>query len=206
MFVTFEGTEGAGKSAVLHRLQEEQGAERWRASGFPEAIFTREPGAGDLGPQIRKLLLESDSLDPSAELYLFLADRASHVATVIRPALAEGKLVLCDRHADSTIVYQGYGRGIDLDFLRQANSIATYGLKPDKTFLFDLDPEIGLSRIQSKDRLDREPLEFHRKIREGFLKEAEREPNRWVKLDASVTLDRLFEETWEALCSLLRKH
>lgn len=204
MFVTFEGTEGAGKSAVMSLLRAERSSDRWLRAGLPEPVFTREPGAGVIGPAIRKILLESESLNAPEELFLFLADRSSHVATVVRPAIATGKLVLCDRYADSTIVYQGYGRGIDLSFLKLANAMATQGTVPDRTFLFDVDPEIGLARIHSKDRLDREPLEFHRLIREGFLQEANLEPNRWRILDASLSLDALFEQVWIELTELCR--
>lgn len=179
MFVTFEGPEGAGKSTAIGKV-----AAELRQLGR-RVRLTREPGSGELGPQIRKILLDSASLGNAEELFLFLTDRANHVSTVVRPALDQGDIVLCDRFSDSTVVYQGYGRGIDLEFLRQANALATGGLRPDLTLLFDIDPENGLSRLQSLDRLDREPIEFHRRIREGFLSEASREPERWRIVDAS---------------------
>ncbi|HWA82195.1 MAG TPA: dTMP kinase [Fimbriimonadaceae bacterium] len=179
MFVTFEGPEGGGKSTLIQSLAAGlQGQNR-------EVVVTREPGAGPVGASIREILLHGDHLDPKAELFLFLADRAQHVSGLIRPALERGAWVLCDRHADSTVVYQGYGRGLDLDQLRAWNRFATGGLVPDVTFLLDLDPSAGLARIAAKDRLDAEPLEFHRRIRNGFLSEARLDPTRWVVLDAS---------------------
>lgn len=176
MFVTFEGPEGSGKSTAIKTVA--------TALGRP-CITTREPGAGDVGRRIRELLLEGEAIDPRCELFLFLADRAQHIGAIIRPALDLGEIVLCDRHADSTVVYQGYGRGLDLDWLRSLNAYATDGLKPDLTLLFDIDPEIGLARVSEKDRLDRESLDFHQRVRGGFLKEASREPGRWTILNAS---------------------
>ena len=178
MFITFEGPEGAGKSTLIRNLAREL------AEQGKQICLTREPGAGEFGTQVRKLLLEGEDVAPLAELFLFLADRAQHVAKIIEPALAHGAWVLCDRHADSTIVYQGYGRGLDLETLRNLNAMATDGRKPDLTFLLDLPAEKGLQRITNPDRLDREPLSFHQAIRNGFLAEAEREPARWRILDA----------------------
>ncbi|HEY0866836.1 MAG TPA: dTMP kinase [Fimbriimonas sp.] len=179
MFVTFEGPEGAGKSTVLATV-----AEALRASGR-EVLTTREPGSGRLGQGIRELLLHGGEMPAESELFLFLADRSNHVRTIVRPALERGEIVLCDRFADSTLVYQALARGLDEAFIREANAFATGGLKPDVTFLLDLAPEIGLSRLESKDRLDAEPLEFHRRVREGFLAEASRDPARWRILEAS---------------------
>lgn len=178
MFVSFEGPEGAGKTTLIGGL-----ADLLRSRGV-EVLVTREPGSGQVGSSIRDILLHGGELDPKAELFLFLADRAQHVSSLIRPALAKGAWVLCDRHADSTVVYQGYGRGLDLGLLREWNRFATGGLKPDKTILLDVDPSVGLARIVAKDRLDSEPIEFHEKIRQGFLAEARLEPERWVVVDA----------------------
>ncbi len=179
MFITFEGPEGAGKTTLIKSV-----AEHLKAKG-KDVLVTREPGAGSVGKSIREILLHGETLDPKCELFLFLADRSQHVATIIQPHLELGGVVLCDRHADSTVVYQGYGRGLDLETLRAWNRFATGGLVPDLTFLLDLEPEIGLARIQDKDRLDSEPIEFHRKIRNGFLAEAALSPERWRILDAS---------------------
>lgn len=190
MFITFEGPEGAGKSTQLARL-----AGRLRDAGR-NVVMTREPGGGTLGPAIRALLLEGEDVPPRSELFLFLADRAAHVQNVVRPAIARGDLVLCDRHADSTVVYQGYGRGMDVEQLRNLNALATEGLVPDLTLLFDLPAEQGLARLNDRDRLDREPLEFHKRVRQGFLDEAAREPERWVVFDARQDVETLDSLVW----------
>lgn len=190
MFITFEGPEGAGKSTQLARL-----AGRLRDAGR-NVVMTREPGGGTLGPAIRALLLEGEDVPPRSELFLFLADRAAHVQNVVRPAIARGDLVLCDRHADSTVVYQGYGRGMDVEQLRNLNALATEGLVPDLTLLLDLPAEQGLARLNDRDRLDREPLEFHQRVRQGFLDEAAREPERWVVFDARQDVETLDSLVW----------
>lgn len=196
MFITFEGPEGGGKSTLLRTL-----AAQLVAQGR-EVVCTREPGAGALGGEIRRWLLESESLDERAELFLFLADRSQHWSQLIAPALARGAVVLCDRHADSTVVYQGYARGHDLDLLRRLNALATQGHTPALTFLLDLDPAMGLGRAKG-DRMDREPLEFHQRVREGFLTESQRDPARWVILDASQPADQVAERAWQELSARL---
>ena len=179
MFVTFEGPEGAGKSTALRAV----------ATGLRErgrkVLETREPGSGEVGKAIREILLHGGDLEPRAELLLFLADRAQHVARVVRPALARGEIVLCDRHADSTFVYQGVARGLEPGFVRAGNAFATGGLVPDLTVLFDLPAEIGLARLQNPDRMDALPLEFHRRVRQGFLDLAAAEPGRFRVVDAT---------------------
>lgn len=187
MLVTFEGVEGAGKSRLSDAL-----ADYFNRRGV-SVVQTREPGAGELGRKIRELLLSGNEVPALSEIFLFLADRASHVTTIIKPALAEGKLVLCDRFADSTIVYQGYARGFDIDWLRGLNRIATDGITPDLTLLLDLDPEVGIERQHKRDRLDSEPVEFHQRVRAGFLKEAERDSSRWVIIDAQSDFEAVFE-------------
>lgn len=193
MFVTLEGPEGAGKSTLIASL-----AEAIRARG-KSVVATREPGGGPMGPAIRRLLLDSTSVPQAAELFLFLADRADHVAAVIRPALERGDVVLCDRFSDSTIVYQGYARGFPIDEVRRLCDLSSGGLKPDLTLLLDLPVSDGLSRITSKDRLDSEPVEFHERVRAGFLAEAGREPHRWHTLDATLPASRVLEEALAAL-------
>lgn len=192
-FITFEGPEGSGKTTLIARLA--QAAKE----DFGEVLLTREPGDGPVGPSIRKLLLEDASLDPWTETFLFLADRAQHCRDVIQPALSRGALVLCDRFADSTLAYQGYGRGLNIELLRQLNEIAKGEIHPDLTFLLDLDPSIGLERLGAKNRLDREPIEFHRAVREGFLAESRREPNRYRILDASLPADEVFRAAWQEM-------
>jgi dTMP kinase len=204
MFVTFEGPEGAGKSTALKTV----------AANLTElghsVVTTREPGSGKLGARIRQILLEEDAVSAETELLLFLADRANHMETIVVPALSAGQIVLCDRHADSTIVYQGYGRGLNLDFLRAGNRFATKGLIPDLTLLFDLDPEIGLARLVERlgdaNRLDREPLEFHRKVRQGFLDIAQLEPQRFVVLDAKKRSKLLADDALNAILQRQTMH
>lgn len=164
-------------------------------------ITTREPGAGDLGSELRRLLLESSEMPPRAELFLFLADRVNHMVTVVEPALSEGKLVLCDRHADSTLVYQGYARGLDVELIRQMNRFATNDRRPDLILLIDLEAEAGQSRVTDRNRLDNEPLEFHRKIRSGFLEESRRDPDRWVVIDGSLPVEQVVEACAKAIGS-----
>lgn len=180
MFITLEGTEGSGKTTAIKGI-----AEVLRSEGH-DVLVTREPGGSNIGPKIREILLGGDAVSPLAELLLFLADRTQHVEQVIRPHLAKGGVVLCDRFRDSTVAYQGYARGFDVALLEQLNDVATLSLKPDLTLLFDLDPEVGLARQTDKDRLDLEPLEFHQKVREGFLEIMKKEPERVIRVDASL--------------------
>lgn len=198
MFVTFEGPEGAGKTSVLHEL----------AQGLAQAGHrvrtTREPGEGEVGTRIRAILLHGDHLDPLEELFLFLADRAHHCRTVIRPALEEGVIVLCDRFTDSTVVYQGYAGGLDLDEVRTLNHRATRGLVPDLTFLLDVAPEVGLGRLRDRNRMDALPVDFHHRVREGFLTEASREPDRWVVVQASQPFEKVVLECRRVLEQCLR--
>ncbi len=180
MFITFEGPEGAGKTTAIAAI-----SEQLRARG-ESVVVTREPGAGELGSRIREILLHGGSMPAESELFLFLADRANHVRTIILPALDRGQVVLCDRFADSTFVYQAIVRGLDENFVREANEFATGHLVPEQTFLLDLDPEIGLARLQSKDRMDKEPVEFHRRVRDGFVQLATKDPGRWKIIDATM--------------------
>ena len=204
MFVTLEGVEGAGKSTLQQLL-----AERMEAAGM-RILRTREPGGCSLGTQIRPLLLNAaQTMDARAELFLFLADRAQHVADTIRPALAGGQWVLCDRYADSTIAYQGYGRGMDLNELQLMNEIATGGLWPDVTLLLDLPPEQGLARAMQRNartgltraegRFEAETLAFHTRIRNGFRERARLFPQRFHILDATLSPESLLDMAWNIL-------
>lgn len=193
MFVTLEGPEGAGKSTAALALKAEL-----EAREIP-VLLTREPGAGELGRQIRQILLHGGDMPALSELFLFLADRANHVETIIRPALELGTVVICDRFTDSTVVYQGYARGLELGMLRNLNRLATGSLSPDLTLLFDLDIEIGLGRIKDKDRLDQMDKSFHQKVREGFLTESNLEPTRWKTLDATKTPAEISQQALQAI-------
>jgi dTMP kinase len=198
VFVTFEGPEGAGKSTAIATI-----AEKLREMG-KTVLTTREPGSGPVGTRIRQILLDPTEtpIHPRCELFLFLADRAQHVAMIIEPALARGEVVLCDRFADSTVVYQGHARGLDVNMLRSLNEAATGGRTPDLTLLLDVPAEIGLDRVTDKDRLDAEPLEFHERVRQGFLTEAARDPLRWWILDASESPDGVAEQALNAILTL----
>ena len=191
-FITFEGGDGAGKSTQIKAL------ERHLAARGRSFVSTREPGGTPLGKLIRQALLEvgKQPIGSPTELFLYLADRAQHVQDVIVPALDSGKIVLCDRYTDSTLAYQGYGRGIDLKILRELNKLADRGVKPDLTLLFDCPVELGLSRTAKRmadeqadarreDRFEREVSEFHEKVRAGFLDLAQGEPERFRIIDAS---------------------
>ena len=180
-FITFEGMEGCGKSTQAKLLA--------RAIG-PDAVLTQEPGGTAIGRAIRQLLLDpaNRAMSAEAEVLLFFADRAQHVAQVIRPALAAGKIVISTRYVDTSLAYQGYGRGLDLDRIRSVAVLATGGLSPDLTLFFDLPLEIGLARVVrrgGRDRLESEVREFHERVRNGYLELAAAEPNRWIRIDAS---------------------
>jgi dTMP kinase len=201
-FITFEGIEGSGKTTQARRL-----AER-----IPNALVTKEPGGTPLADRIRSILLDSGStIDPVAEVFLFAASRRQHVMELIRPALQAGRVVLCDRFADSTLAYQGFGRRIDLDRLRALNEWATDGLRPDRTILFDLPEEMGLSRarrrntsqINDEGRFEAEDLRFHRRVREGYLSLAAAEAERFAVVDGSGTADEVYERVTRVMATLI---
>ncbi|MFA7658424.1 MAG: dTMP kinase [Candidatus Gastranaerophilaceae bacterium] len=189
LFITFEGADGCGKTTQLNLL-----AEYLKQKGF-EVLITREPGAVGLGEKIRDILLNYDGeVSPNCEAFLFLADRAQNVDMIIKPAIEAGKIVLCDRHTDSTIAYQGYGRGVDLVQAKMLNRIATSSLVPDLTFVFDVDVETSMSRVgKSKDRMESAGVEFHNRVREGYLKIAKEEPDRVKVINSNDTVENIFE-------------
>lgn len=189
MFITLEGIEGSGKSTL------QQGLASFLRDSGRRVILTREPGGTRLGEKIRELLLRDSSLsiDPLSELLLFSADRAQHLAEVVRPALAGGAFVLCDRYLDSTLAYQGFGRGVEPSLLQRCIELGSGGLKPQLTFLLDLDPRIGLRRASSRaavspqsDRFESLDLQFHERVREGFLQLAQQDSARFVVIDGSL--------------------
>jgi dTMP kinase len=195
LFVTFEGPEGSGKTTQMELLKsylEEKGH---------SVLATREPGGTSIGDQIRTVLLDPCNTEmlPASEALLFSAARAQIVNEVIRPHLAQGDIVLCDRYADSTLAYQGYGHGLDLEMLHTITALATRGLKPDLTVYLDIDVEEGLRRKLTAheagqaewNRLDQQETAFHHRVREGYLQMAAREPDRWLVVDATQTLEAI---------------
>jgi len=188
LFVTFEGVEGSGKTTVAEAI-----AENLRQKGLTVTV-TAEPRDTSVGRQIRQLLATVDERTAWTETFLFLADRAEHVAKVIKPALERGEIVLCDRFTDSTIAYQGFGLGLPLEWLTQLNSIATNGLVPDLTLLLDIDPEMGLKRSQRETVFERRSLDFHQRVRWGYLWLAKQEPHRVKVIDASQPLESVLTQ------------
>ncbi len=184
-FITFEGIEGSGKSTQMEMLK------HYLTDRGADVLTLREPGGTLLGEKVRELILKEwdEPVDPMAELFLYEACRAQVVANVIRPALKSGKTVVCDRFTDSTLAYQGYARGLDIDAVRYMNDRATGGLAPDLTVLIDLAPEAGLARVGGRggreDRLEKESVLFHKKVRDGYLKIAESESSRVRVVDGA---------------------
>ncbi len=202
LFVTFEGGEGCGKSTQARILWNKLGQQ-----GIP-AVLTREPGGTSLGAEIRKSLkrVRQTSISPEAELLLFAASRAQLTAEVLRPALEEGKTVVCDRFTHSTLAYQGYGRGLALDTIKSVNSLATQNLKPDIVILLDLPPEEGLSRKANlKDVFELQDLSFHRRVREGYLEAATSEPSGWLVVDARFPKAKIAGIIWQKVGWLLQR-
>lgn len=200
MFITFEGIEGTGKTTQIQLL-------KVFLEGAGKSVeVTLEPGGSRIGRELRKILLNMDGTDitEQCELFLYLADRAQHVSTVVRPAIEDGSIVISDRFADSTIVYQGYGRGLDPKLLRELNDVAVSGNWPDLTILLDIDPEVGLKRaltrnlqqnmMQEEGRFEAESLDFHSRVREGYLTWAALNNDRIAVVDADRSSDEIFEE------------
>ena len=193
-FITIEGPEGAGKSTVIDALMKELTAEG------VEVVLTREPGGIEIAERIREVILnpEHTAMDGRTEALLYAAARRQHLVEKIEPALAAGKLVLCDRFIDSSLAYQGYARGLGIDQVLSINQFAIVDTMPDLTLLFDVKPEIGLQRIAANkgremNRLDMEKLSFHQDVYTGYMEVADRYPQRIIKIDASQTLERVTE-------------
>ena len=185
LFITFEGVDGCGKTTQIKLLKE------YFEKQGKTVLLTREPGAKGLGVKLREILLNYDGeVSPNCESFLFLADRAQHIDTIIKPAVERGEIVLCDRHTDSTVAYQGYGRGVDLDRINMLNDIATSGMKPDLTFIFDIDIETSMLRVgKEKDRMESAGVEFFKRVHEGYLNIAKQEPNRVKLLNGSDKIE-----------------
>jgi len=223
LFVTFEGGDGSGKSTqaclLYNRLHQLASSGDKEGQGV---VLVHEPGGTPLGELVAEMLkrtrllqevyrawVESDvwtGVNPRAELFLFAASRAQLVSEVIRPHLEKGHIVICDRFTDSTLAYQGYGRGLEIGLVEAVNEIATYGLRPDLTILLDLEVEAGLARVSNSRRiwrLEREGAVFHRRVREGYLKMAAADPKRWFVVDAMLSQQEIGDLIWERVKRLL---
>jgi dTMP kinase len=209
MFISLEGIEGCGKTTQLKYLS------AFLAEKGRPYVVTREPGGTAIGKKIRSILLDpaSNELVPAAELLLYMADRAQHIHSLIKPSLAEGNIVLCDRYFDATVVYQGYARGLDIGFIRDLHRIVLKDLKPDITLLLDLPPRIGLARAwqeldsgnrsDTESRFEEEAISFHEKVRAGYLELAGMEPERFKIIDASRQIDEVQAEIRQVLSAAL---
>ncbi|MEE3348455.1 MAG: dTMP kinase [Candidatus Gastranaerophilaceae bacterium] len=199
LFITFEGVDGCGKTTQLKLL-----SEYLKNHGY-EIVITREPGAKGLGEKIREILLHYDGeVSSRAESFLFLADRAQHIDKIVNPAVESGKIVLCDRHTDSTIAYQGYGRGVDIEQLSVLNLLATDGKKPDLTFVFDIDVETSMSRVGAEmDRMESSGIEFFNKVRNGYLDIAKNEPERVKVINANRTVTDISKEVVSIISEII---
>lgn len=193
LFITFEGGDGCGKTTQIKLLDE-----YLRNKGY-KTLLTREPGSKGLGEKVREILLNYDGdVSPVCESFLFLADRAQNVDCLIKPALKEGTIVICDRHTDSSVAYQGYGRGLDIDRIKKLNSIATSGLNPDLTIVLDVDVETSQKRVGAeKDRMESAGIEFFERVRQGYLEIAKQEPDRVKVVDSTKTIEEIHKEILE---------
>lgn len=193
LFITFEGADGCGKTTQIELL------DKYLKEKGRQTLLTREPGAKGLGVKLREILLNYDGeVSPQCESFLFLADRAQHVDCIIKPALKDGVVILCDRHTDSTVAYQGYGRGLDLDRIYMLNNIATGGLKPDLTIVFDVDVETSMKRVgKEKDRMESAGVDFFNKVRQGYLEIAKKEPGRVKVINSSDTIENIHKKVVE---------
>lgn len=205
IFITMEGPEGAGKTTILKRL-----GETLKQEGY-SVVLTREPGGIPISEQIREVILnkENTAMDSRTEALLYAAARRQHLVEKIIPALEEGRIVLCDRFIDSSLAYQGYARGLDMDEIYSINKFAISNFMPDVTFYFDIDPAEGLKRISANNnrevnRLDLEELTFHEKVREGYQIVMDRWKDRFVRIDASQPIDLVFEQTKSSTFEILK--
>ena len=206
LFITLEGPEGSGKSSAIKIV-----VEKLKALGY-EIVMTREPGGTPISEQIRNVILDNNNTeeDPRTEALLYAASRRQHLVEKIWPAINEGKIVICDRYLDSSLAYQGHARGLGIDNILKVNEYATEGTFPDLTLLFDIEPEIGFERINKNknrevNRLDKEALSFHHKVREGYLLLSKRFSDRYEVIDASKDLDTVVNNVYNAILKRLGK-
>lgn len=198
LFITFEGPDGCGKTTQMKLL-----AEYFEKKG-KEVVLTREPGGKGLGEKVREILLNYDGeVSDRCESFLFLADRAQNIDIIVNPAVKEGKIVLCDRHIDSTVAYQGYGRGLNIDRINMLNNLATNGKKPDLTLVFDVDVETSMKRVgKEKDRMESAGIDFHNRVRKGYLELAKQEPKRIKVLDARKSIEEIHKDVINILAEV----
>ena len=203
-FITFEGPDGSGKTTQIGLLKD-----YLKEIGF-EVVVTREPGGTSIGEAIREIILDSayGEMTPVTEMLLYAAARAQHVDELIKPALESGKIVLCDRFVDSSLAYQGFGRGLGIELIERVNKVALNGINPDMTFFFDLDPKEGLKRGQARgegaDRLELESMDFHQRVYDGFNGLCLRYPDRFKRVDASMGIHDIHKETINRILQLLK--
>lgn len=202
-FITFEGPEGSGKTTVMREITQRLESEGW------EVVVTREPGGVKTGEDIRKILLEGEAIDDRSEALLFAASRREHLVNKVLPALREGKVVLCDRYIDSSLAYQGYARGIGVEEVRSINEFAINGLYPDLTLYLDIRASVGIQRIndnqRTQNRLDREKLDFHEKVVEGYRQIIHNEPNRFAVINAEQSIEEVANSAYESIIKYLEK-
>lgn len=201
MFITFEGQDGCGKTTQINLL-----VDYLQKKGY-EVILTREPGSKGLGEKIRALLLNYDGeVSPVCESFLFLADRAQNVDVIVKKNVEAGKIVISDRHTDSSVAYQGYGRQLDVDRINMLNNIATSGLKPDLTFVFDIDVETSMARVgKEKDRMESAGKEFFERVRNGYLEIAKKEPNRVKVINSVDSIENIHSKVVDLFVELEEK-
>ena len=190
LFITFEGADGCGKTTQINLLKD-----YLENKGY-SVLLTREPGGKGLGEKIREILLNYDGIVADrCESFLFLADRAQNIEVIIKPAIEKGQIVLCDRHTDSSVAYQGYGRRLDIEQIKMLNNLATGGMQPDLTLVFDIDVETSMKRVgNEKDRMESSGKEFFNRVRNGYLELAKNEPNRMKVVDSTVSIDEIHQE------------
>lgn len=195
LFITFEGADGCGKTTQLNLLKD------YLIQKGYDVVLTREPGGKGLGETIREILLNYDGeVSNRCESFLFLADRAQNIDVIVNPAIEQGKIVLCDRHTDSSVAYQGYGRGLDIQQIKTLNNLATGGKQPDLTLVFDVDIETSMNRVGTeKDRMESAGEEFFNKVRNGYLELAKQEPDRIKVIDSTKDIESVFNKVTELI-------
>lgn len=199
LFITFEGADGCGKTTQLNLLKEHLSKKGYNV------VLTREPGGKGLGEKIREILLNYDGeVSNRCESFLFLADRAQNIDVIVKPAIEQGKIVLCDRHTDSSVAYQGYGRGLNIEEINNLNSLATSNLKPNLTLVFDVDIETSMQRVgNEKDRMESAGKDFFNKVRNGYLQIAKQEPERVKVIDSTKSIEEIHKNVIEIINKIL---